>query len=90
MVDEVWEVAQCAHGHAAPFVSLAAVRVACKYNVVTKGMAARGPANTMWCKLLNSGSEDVFGPQHTRRWGKNTSQIKILLASHFFKKGGAV
>ena len=30
---------------------------------------------------------DVCWPQHPRCWAKNTSQIQILLASHFEKKG---
>ena len=46
------------------------------------------PANTMWRKLLYSGFETCFGPS-TQGAGiryQNTSQIQILLASHFEKK----
>ena len=46
------------------------------------------PANAMWRKLLYSGFETWFGPS-TQGAGiryQNTSQIQILLASHFEKK----
>ena len=48
-----------------------------------------GPANTMWRKLLYSGFKTWFCPS-TQGAGiryQNTSQIQIMLASHFEKKG---
>ena len=46
--------------------------------------------NTMWRKRLYSGFETCFG-RSTQGAGiryQNTSQIQILLASNFEKKGG--